>query len=189
MAYENELKKYEDLYKAFEEKQKANAEEQKKKAKQDYAEKLKQAYIGKMQEDRKLDSNLAKAGIKGGTTETANLKLSTNYQNNRNNLNKDEAKTVANIDTQANDNMFQYKQQTDQAKISYQEQREAEERQLAESNKSKQEAADLDLLTAKYGGYYDVSSLNSAYNSASTTQEKAVILARINYLNAHSKGY
>lgn len=189
MAYENELKRYDKMYNDYAEKQKVDVAKQKDTTTKDYNDKLKQAYISRMQNQKTLDENLIKSGIRGGATETSNLKLSTNYQNTRNDINKDKARALENIDQQANDNLFSYKQTTDQAKLAYTEQREAEERQLAQNKAAEDKAANLDLLQAKYGSHYNVSTLQSLYNSAKGPQEKAIIQARINYLNTYKKGY
>lgn len=181
--------RYDTLYSDFEKKQKEDAAKQKTRTEQQFNDELRQAYIGRMQEQKSLNDNMAKAGIRGGATETANLKLGVNYQNTRNDLNKQKTQALQDIDDNANSNIFNYKQTNDAAKISYLEQREAEERQLAQNDKEKAEAANLDLLQAKYGAYYDVASLNSAYNAAKTDQERAIILARKNYLTTYSKGY
>ena len=96
---------------------------------------------------------------------------------------------MQNIEDNANNNIFDYKQTNDAAKLSYIEQREAEERQLAQAEKENKEAINIDYLTAKYGGIYKTSTLNTALKKATTPQEKAIIQARINYLTAHKKGY
>lgn len=189
MAYETETKRYDDMYNDFAKKTAEDVVKAKSKKEEDYNEKLKQLYISRMQDQKALDSNLAKAGIRGGATETSNLKLATNYQNNQNKLQKEKTRALEDIETQANDNLFNYKQTTDASKLSYIEQREAEDRQLAQTKKENEEAANVDLLTAKYAGVYNMSTLNTAYNRATTTREKAIIQARIAYLQAHANGY
>ncbi|MFR6258342.1 MAG: hypothetical protein ACLULK_06145 [Anaerovoracaceae bacterium] len=181
--------RYDKLYTDFEKKQKEDAEKQKVRTEEDYNKKLKDAYISRMENQKNLNDNLVKAGIRGGATETSNLKLTANYENNKKDIHKDKTRALQDIDDNANTNIFNYKQTNDAAKLSYIEQREAEDRQLAQNKAEKQEAANLDLLQAKYGGYYSISSLNSAYRAAKTTQEKAIIQARINYLNSYKKGY
>lgn len=181
--------RYDQLYTDFEKKQKEDAAKQKSKTEDEFNTRLKEAYISRMQDQKSLNDNMAKAGIRGGASETAALKTNINYQNTRNDLNKQKAQTLQDIDDNANNNIFNYKQTNDAAKISYIEQREAEDRQLEQAKQEEAKAANLDLLQAKYGSYYDVASLNAAYNAATTDQEKAIILARKNYLTAYSKGY
>ena len=181
--------RYDALYTDFEKKQREDAAKQKTRTEQQFNDELRQAYISRMQEQRSLNENMSNAGIRGGATETANLKLGVNYQNARNDLNKQKTQALQDIEDNANSNIFNYKQTNDAAKISYLEQREAEDRQLAQNKQETAQAANLDLLQAKYGAYYDIASLNKAYNSAKTDQERAIILARKNYLTAYSKGY
>ena len=189
MAYETETKRYDDLYNEYAAKVNADKEKAKKRTEEDYNEKLKQLYITRMQDQKALNENLTRSGIRGGATETSNLKLATTYQNNRNNMQKEKSRALEDVETQANDNLFNYKQTTDASKLSYIEQREAEERQIAQTQKENEEAANTDLLTAKYAGVYSTATLNTAYKNAKTTREKAIIQARIAYLQAHSKGY
>lgn len=189
MAYETELKRYDNLYDEYRKKNEEDTAKKKQQTTEDYNSKLKEAYISRMQNEKNLNENLKKSGIRGGATETSHLKLATNYENNRNDMNKEKSRALQDIDAQAADNLFNYKQTTDQAKINYTEQRESEERQTAQNALADEKAAQLDLLTAKYGESYNISSLRSAYNSAKTTQEKAIIQARINYLTTYAKGY
>lgn len=181
--------RYDKLYTDFEKKQKEDAAKQKSRTEEEFNSKLKEAYISRMQDQKSLNENMARAGIRGGATETATLKNNINYQNTRNDLNKQKTNALQDIEDNANSNIFNYKQTNDAAKISYEEQREAEDRQLAQNAKEKADAANLDLLQAKYGGWYNIADLNAAYNAAKTDQEKAIILARKNYLTAYSKGY
>lgn len=187
MAYSTQ--RYDNLYTEFEKKQKENVEKQKAQTTEDYNKQLKEAYISKMQNQRALNENLEKAGIRGGATETSNIRLAANYQGTRNSLNEQKNKALQQIDDTASDNLFNYKQTNDAAKLSYIEQREAEDRQLAQAAAEEKKAADLDLLQAKYGGIYSISTLDSAYKKATTPQEKAIIQARKNYLNQYKKGY
>ena len=189
MAYENELKRYDNMYEEYKKKNEADTAKKKQQTTEDYDSKLKEAYISRMQNEKNLNENLKKSGIRGGATETSHLKLATNYQNTRNDIGKEKSRALQDIDSQATDNLFNYKQTTDQAKINYTEQREAEERQLAQNQQADNKAAALDLLQAKYGAYYDIGSLQRAYSSATTDQERAIIQARINYLTTYAKGY
>lgn len=189
MAYEAETKRYDDMYNEYAAKAATDNERAKKKKAEDYNEKLKQLYISRMQDQKSLNENLNKAGIRGGANETSNLKLATNYQTNKQNLNKEKEEALDDIDTQTNDNLFNYKQTTDANKLSYIEQRESEDRQIAQTNKENEESANTDLLTNKYATVYNTATLNSAYAKATSTREKAIIQARIAYLAAHANGY
>lgn len=179
--------RYDALYDEYVKQQQASAAKQKTETTDEYNKQLKAAYINRMQNQKTLNENLAKAGIRGGATETSNLKLMADYQNTTNSLNEQKTKALQDIDDSANANILSYKQQNDAAKISYIEQREAEDRQIAQTKAENEAAAaaaaQSDLWTAKYGGYTDTSKLKDAYAAAATTEEKAIIQARINYLN------
>lgn len=180
---------YTNQYEEYAKKQDENAKKKADKAEAEYNAKLKQAYISRMQEQKNLDQNLAKAGIRGGASETANLALATNYQNTRNTLNAEKTQAVDNIYSTAEDNKFAYKQTTDAAAQSYVEQREAEDRQIAQNEEAQAKEAETNFWTSKYSTYYDVAKLNKAYKNAKTKTEKAIIYARIGYIKAQQKGY
>ena len=57
-----------------------------------------QAYIQFMQQKKALPQQLASQGATGGATETANLGLSTTYQNNVNTINQNKANSLQEID-------------------------------------------------------------------------------------------
>jgi len=57
-----------------------------------------QAYVNMMMSKKALPQQLASQGVTGGATETANLGLSTNYQNNVNNINQNKANAIQEID-------------------------------------------------------------------------------------------
>ena len=61
-------------------------------------------------------------------------------------------------------------------------------RESAEIAKYK-EIAEKQRKAKKYGAYYSTSSLQNAYKSAGSDQERAIIQARINYLTTYAKGY
>lgn len=92
---------------------------------------LKQAYITRMQDQRALADNMARAGIRGGATETSNMRLATNYGNTRNSINSQLASTVENINRTAAQNKLAYQQDIDAKKQAYIENRESEARQAA----------------------------------------------------------
>ena len=180
---------YTNQYEEYAKKQDEAAKKKAEQAESAYNAKLKQAYISRMQEQKNLDQNLARAGIRGGASETANLALATNYQNTRNTLNAEKTQAVDNIQSEAEANKFAYKQTTDAAAQSYVEQREAEDRQIAQNEEALKRENNINFWTSKYSTYYDISSLNKAYKNAPTPEEKAIIYARIGYIKAQGKGY
>lgn len=184
---------YTKQYDEYAKKQDENAKQQAEKSDAAYNNKLKEAYILRMQNQKNLKEGLAEAGIRGGASETANLNLATNYEKTRNSLNTEKAQASADIYSEAEANKFAYKQTTDAAAQSYVEQRQAEDRQIAQTKAENAEAQkredNINFWTSKYSTYYSTTSLNKAYKNAKTTAEKAIIKARIGYLKAHKKGY
>ncbi|MFQ7473088.1 MAG: hypothetical protein ACLRLX_02635, partial [Anaerovoracaceae bacterium] len=94
--------RYDKLYTDFEKKQKEDAEKQKVRTEEDYNKKLKDAYISRMENQKNLNDNLVTAGIRGGATETSNLKLTANYENNKKDIHKDKTRALQDIDDNAN---------------------------------------------------------------------------------------
>ena len=69
---------------------------------------LKQAYINRMQSDRNLQANLAAQGIRGGATESSNLRLANQYGQAVAAANTDYANSVANINRTVDQNIRDY---------------------------------------------------------------------------------
>lgn len=174
---------YDNSYKEFEERQRKSAETQKAQTEADYNNRLKQAYITNRQTEKSTQDALKQAGIRGGMTETAMLKNAAAYQNTRNTLGTEKASAIREIDKNADDNIFAYKQTNDAAKNAYIEGREAEDREVARAAEEKQAEANVQLWTATYGGYTDVNELQGMLANITDPTEKAIVQARINYLN------
>lgn len=184
---------YTKQYDEFAKKQDETAKKRVEQSDAQHNSQLREAYVTRMQNQKKLNENLATSGIRGGASETSTLKLDTNYQNTRNTINTQKTHAAREIQDEAEANKFAYKQTTDAAAQSYVEQRQAEDRQIAQ-NKAETEAAqkredNINFWTSKYSTYYSTDSLNKAYKNAKTTAEKAIIKARIGYIKAHKKGY
>ncbi len=129
---------YDNMIAAYEQKMKAEAEQRKKEKAAEYDSQAKSAYISKLQNQRTLNDNLARAGIRGGTTETTNARLLSNYENNRNQIAANKSSALTAIDRNADDMIFNYKQQQEAAKLQYIQAREAEARQIAETKRQEQ---------------------------------------------------
>lgn len=139
---------------------------------------LQQSYIQRMQNQNALNNNLAQQGIRGGMSETANLNLMNTYNANRNTINSDYATQVTNLQTNANDNKFNYEQQMKTAQAEYLQNKQAEEQQLMN-----------DYYNSRFAKYYSIKELKALHGKATTTAEKTAINNRIAYLRAHKKGY
>lgn len=69
---------------------------------------LKQAYIQRVQNQNRMNENLARAGIRGGMTETANLNLANQYGQARQAANSDYSNSVNQINQSIDRNKFEY---------------------------------------------------------------------------------
>ena len=69
---------------------------------------LKQAYITRLQNQQKLQQSLATSGIRGGATETANIRLANQYGLDRNNANTNYSNSVNDINRSIDQNISDY---------------------------------------------------------------------------------
>ena len=69
---------------------------------------LKQAYITRLQNQQKLQQGLATSGIRGGATETANIRLANQYGLDRNNANTNYTGSVNDINRSIDQNISDY---------------------------------------------------------------------------------
>ena len=69
---------------------------------------LKQAYITRLQNQQKLQQGLATSGIRGGATETANIRLANQYGLDRNNANTNYSNSVNDINRSIDQNIADY---------------------------------------------------------------------------------
>lgn len=69
---------------------------------------LKQAYITRLQNEQRLNQNLATQGIRGGMTETSNLRLANQYGADRSNANTNYANSVNSINQNIDQNIRDY---------------------------------------------------------------------------------
>ena len=69
---------------------------------------LKQAYINRVQNQNQLEQNMARAGIRGGATETANVRLANVYGNARAAANTDYSNSVNSINQAVDQNIMDY---------------------------------------------------------------------------------
>ena len=69
---------------------------------------LKQAYVQRAQNQRALNNNLAMAGIRGGATETSNLRLANQYGQAVAAANSDYSNSVNQINQSVDQNIFDY---------------------------------------------------------------------------------
>ena len=104
-AYKESQRRYEELEAQIREKNRLAVEQgtnrlnaQKSNINQAADENARQAYVQFMQSQKALPQQLAVQGASGGATETAQLGLQTNYQNNVNSINQNKANRLQEID-------------------------------------------------------------------------------------------
>ena len=69
---------------------------------------LRQAYVNRVQNQRTLNQNLATSGIRGGATETSNLRLANQYGQAVGQANSDYSNSVTNINRTVDQNIRDY---------------------------------------------------------------------------------
>lgn len=141
---------YDRMIAAYEAKMRADAEAAKKAKAAEYDAQAKAAYIARLQNERTLSDSLARAGIRGGTTETTGARLLSNYENNRNQIEANKSSALTGIDKDASDKIFQYTQTQEAAKLAYLQAREAEDRQIAETKRQEQWTASQNAIERAY---------------------------------------
>lgn len=180
---------YDELKKRYNEQVDADTARQVSSAKSSAKEQLRQAYISNIQNQRQVAQNMAMAGIRGGATESANVKLATAYGNQRSAIGSDLAGSLSNINNTAMQNKNAYALETDSARRQYIENREAEDRANKREDSQIAYQRKTENYTAKYSKYYDEKKLKTLRKKAKTALEKQIIDARIGYLRQHKKEY
>lgn len=99
---------YDDAINTYKKQQEQNRQQQISDAAATRDTALRQAYVNRMQSQMALNKNLAQAGIRGGATETSNLRLATNYGNQRAAANSDYANSVTSINRGIDQNIADY---------------------------------------------------------------------------------
>lgn len=161
---------YDKAFSEYEEKMKADAEIAKEQTQQQYDEQLRQAYVSNIQNQTALSDKLNEAGIRGGGSETSNLKLMTGYQNTRNKTNSERQSALTTIDKNTNDSIFNFKMTNDQAKNAYVQQVQAEMRQIAENKR--QEAVEQKRLNQQYAHEKDMWNLQQKASAKDKNKEE-----------------
>lgn len=99
---------YDNAINTYKQQQETNRQQQISDAGQTRDAALRQAYINKMQSQQNLNKTLATQGIRGGATETSNLRLATTYGNQRAAANTDYANSVTSINRGIDQNIADY---------------------------------------------------------------------------------
>ena len=137
---------------------------------------LKQAYVTRLQNQQRLNNNLAQAGIRGGMTETANLNLANQYGQARAAANSDYANSVNQINQSTDRNIFDYRMDMDSRAEEYR-QNQANARWQADREDSlNQYNAAQEYWNNYYLDYYS--------GASKKTVQKALKTASANYKKA-----
>ena len=148
---------------------------------------LRQAYVTRMQDQRSLQDNMARAGIRGGATETANLRLATNYPNTRSGIQGQLSNSINDINRTANQNKLAYQQEMDAKKQQYVENRQAEARQAAREDSQQKRTQDIERYTAWASKFFSEKKLRKLLKKANKSGNKLkaqIINARLGYLQS-----
>lgn len=150
---------------------------------------LKQAYVTRLQNQQRLNNNLAQAGIRGGMTETANLNLANQYGQARAAANSDYANSVNQINQSTDRNILDYRMDMDSRAEEYR-QNQANARWQADREDSlNQYNAAQEYWNNYYLDYYSGASKKTVkkalktatanYKKAKTDAERSRILQQI----------
>ena len=198
-------KAYDNLYNNYVKSVDQNTAQKVKEAKDAANAQLKQAYVQRAQNQRTLNDNLAAAGIRGGATETANIRLANQYGSAVNSINSGLTNSINDINRTAEQTKLAYKQDIDAKKQQYVEDMEREQRQNARQDKQiayeRAQAAEqkkyersltsrqqsLDYFTSFYASYTNIANLQKEYAAEAkkkkpNTLKMQVIRARMGYL-------
>ena len=99
---------YDNAVNQYKQQQEANRSTQIKEAGATRDAALKQAYVQNMQNKMALNQNLAQSGIRGGATETSNLRLANQYGAQRSAANTDYSNSVKSINQAIDQNISDY---------------------------------------------------------------------------------
>ena len=147
---------------------------------------LKQAYITRLQNQQKLQQSLATSGIRGGATETANIRLANQYGLDRNNANTNYSNSVNDINRSIDQNIADYQSDMESRAEGYR-QNMAQAKWQADREDSLNEYNSVaDYWNNYYTDYYSGASkkkLNKYLKAAKANYKKATTdSAKLKYL-------
>lgn len=155
---------------------------------------LKQAYITRLQNQQKLQQSLATSGIRGGATETANIRLANQYGLDRNNANTNYTNSVNDINRGIDQNIADYQSDMESRAEEYR-QNMAQAKWQADREDSLNEYNSVaDYWNNYYTDYYSGASkkkldkylkaANANYQKAKTDSDKLRYLQQIRAIQA-----
>ena len=147
---------------------------------------LKQAYITRLQNQKKLQQGLAASGIRGGATETANIRLANQYGLDRNNANTNYTNSVNDINRSIDQNIADYQSDMESRAEEYRQNMAQAKWQADREDALKEYNSVADYWNNYYTDYYSGASkknLNKYLKKAKTNYKKAKTdSAKLRYL-------
>lgn len=143
---------------------------------------LRQAYVNRLQNEQRMNNNLARSGIRGGMTETANLNLMNQYGQARASANTDYANSVNQINTTTDQNIRDYRNDMDSRAEEYRQNLAQARWQAEREDKTNEVARQTEYWSNFYTNYYSgfskkdankaVKSLTTQLNKTSDPMER-----------------
>lgn len=133
---------------------------------------LKQAYINRVQNQQKLNQNLAMSGIRGGATETSNLKLANQYGTERGVANTNYANSVNEINKNVDQNIRDYQSDMDSRAEEYRQNMAQARWQADREDSLNQYNSELEYWNNYYTDFYSGYSKKNANNAYKELKSK-----------------
>ena len=152
----------------------ANAERQRQigEAQKTQQSALKQAYVARLQNQKRMNQSLAQSGIRGGATETANLNLANQYGQARSAINTDYANSVNQINQATDQNIRDYRMDMESRAEQYR-QEQANARWTADrEDYMNQYNAQVEYFNNYYADFYSGYSKKQAQKALKKAQEQ-----------------
>lgn len=137
---------------------------------------LRQAYITKVQNQQKLNQNLAQQGIRGGATETANLNLANQYGQERGVANTNYTNSVNEINRNIDQNIRDYQSDMDSRAEEYRQNMAQARWQADREDSLNQYNSELEYWNNYYNDFYSgftKKNANKAYKELNKKLAKA----------------
>lgn len=134
---------------------------------------LRNAYVNRLQNEKKLNTNLAMQGIRGGATETANLNLMNQYGQARSAANTDYTNSVNQINTATDQNIRDYRNDMESRAEEYRQNLAQARWQAEREDKSNEVARQTEYWSNYYVNKY------SGYNNKQLKKAEKDIKAKL----------
>lgn len=126
---------------------------------------LRNAYVNRLQNEQKLNKNLAMSGIRGGMTETANLNLANQYGQARSAANTDYSNSVNQINQSIDQNIRDYTSDMNSRAEEYAQNLAQARWQAEREDKTNEVARQTEYWSNYYTNYYSGYSKKDAKNA------------------------